>query len=632
MGAKIIGVDSAACLLDFDNKRIYAVTNDRLTRLKKDNVDCKEALEWIDNKRKSPAEINFSSPFNCFSSRTQLLENANSSLDYSIIERGVRSLYKPRYRSELLPFNSKRHRLMRLLLLSKPSFLRSWLVRENKYKNFQSGSSFASECHHSIARLIGKILPIKLKRDIACIEFHDHHLCHSYSAYYLSSFSSSDCIIVTLDELGDGVFLTMSKFKDGHFAGFLTREPSPRLYIGREGKGYLSSVPSVYSNFTEALGLVRSSDEGKVEALAAYGKVCKTLKNKLEKAFRVNTLNNSNSAKSILDIDIDSIKDLYDIDFLKGHIKRIGRKDFAATVQSWLEDFMTTYIKTVFNLHNIDPLHTSIALAGGATANVIMNLKIFENIKPEKMFITPPMGDEGTALGSAILSAYNRGEDLTWISKEGKMPYFGPEIIDSDVHKILSRPELSNLYYVRYDREEELAEKIANDLIDLRIVCIARGAAEFGPRALGNRSILAIPTSTELRDHLNANVKKRPLYQPFCPAVLEEDRKELFEESFCHKHMAIAFRMKPEYSKVYPSACHIDNTARPQFVTKDDNMIIYFLLKKVKEHIGHGILINTSFNLHGRSMVTSASDAIDDYLDCNIYSMALGNFYISRRA
>ena len=127
-----------------------------------------------------------------------------------------------------------------------------------------------------------------------------------------------------------------------------------------------------------------------------------------------------------------------------------------------------------------------------------------------------------------------------------------------------------------------------------------QGRMEFGPRALGNRSILANPTLPSTRDRLNNSVKRRPWYQPFGPSMLDEERERLFEASAPNKHMTMAFRMKREYWGQLPAAVHVDGTARPQFVEERDNPAFYELLKELKARTGFGVVINTSFNLHGR--------------------------------
>ena len=154
---------------------------------------------------------------------------------------------------------------------------------------------------------------------------------------------------------------------------------------------------------------------------------------------------------------------------------------------------------------------------------------------------------------------------------------------------------------------------------------------EFGPRALGNRSIIASPMFDDTRHRINSTVKRRPNYQPFCPSILEEDRERLFINSFPHKHMAIAFRMKDEFIKDLPCAVHVDGTARPQFVEKEDNSNYYRFLKALKDLTGYGVSLNTSFNLHGRTIVRTPKDAVIDFIDCNIDELFIEGFRVKRK-
>ncbi|SVB82415.1 uncharacterized protein METZ01_LOCUS235269 [marine metagenome] len=151
---------------------------------------------------------------------------------------------------------------------------------------------------------------------------------------------------------------------------------------------------------------------------------------------------------------------------------------------------------------------------------------------------------------------------------------------------------------------------------------------EFGPRALGNRSIIANPMLEDTRQKINSTVKRRPSYQPFCPSILEEERERLFKNSFSHKNMAIAFRMKDEYIKDLPCAVHVDGTARPQFVEEKDNPNYYRYLKALKDITGYGVSLNTSYNLHGRTIVRTPQDAIIDFIDCNIDELFIEGFRV----
>lgn len=625
LGLKVIGADSSACLIDTERKKILAVTNDRLNRIKKDNLNCKEAIKWIFEECELDSDINISTCFSDYSSRTQLLENAESSFLYATIERAVRNIYKPKFRKDLIPFNTKRHKLLRFLVSFKsPLKIIDFYLRSKQFRNFSKGKTNANDSYLAMSKLLKETIPESLLSRIKTIENYDHHLSHAYSAYFLSNFERHLPILVfTLDELGDGIFMSTSIFSNGSFQKFITRENAPEINIRNSKKKHLASVPSIYSNFTETLGLVRSSDEGKVEALAAYGKPNTELVNILRSAW---LLNNQIKNKILLEPNIKIISKLYDKKFLNDWLNKLGEENFAATIQFWLEEFSTNYLDLIINLNNIGEVR--LALAGGATANVIMNLKIYEKINPKEIFVAPPMGDEGAALGSAFISAINHGEELSWIKEKISMPYFGPSIDTENIPEIAHKKNLSANF--NFYNDEELIKLISKELINGKVCAIARGSLEFGPRALGNRSIIALPTSKEIRNKINSKIKKRPSYQPFCPSVLEIDREELFSKSFNHKYMAIAFRMKEEFIKKYPSACHLDGTARPQFVTEKENTFYFKILLSIKKEIGHGILINTSFNLHGRSMVCKAEDAIQDYMDCNIDNMVLGNYFFTK--
>ena len=626
MGLKIIGSDSSACLVDCKNEKIYAITNDRLTRIKKDNLDCKEAINWVLSKVDRFENIHISSCFSNYSSATQLLENAESSFLYSIIERSIRKIYSPKYRKDLIPFNSKRHNLLKLFLLIKsPLKFFSIYKRSRQFFNFQEQKTSGMSSNIAMSKLLKEIIPEEFSKGISKIQSFDHHLCHAYSAYYLSNFAyQEETLVFTFDELGDQIFLSTSIFSNGFFKGFLTREVAPKINVKFQNKKYLASISSIYSNFTEALGLIRSSDEGKVEALAAYGKPDKKLLKLLNSTWKIQ---DHKRDINILKCNEKNIEIFYDYKYLEEWINNIGKENFAATIQSWLEDFTVNYLKAIINIFGLKNINLS--LAGGTVANVIMNLKIYEEIKPKNIFVAPPMGDEGAALGASFISAVSEGRDLSWLKKKNFVPYFGPEIVNEDVLKTIKKNSQLNID-IKKTTVNNLIHLITQDIINGKICCIARGNLEFGPRALGNRSIIALPTKDEVRKRINSQIKRRPNYQPFCPSVLDIDREILFEKSFLHKHMAIAFRMKPKYVKKYPSACHIDGTARPQFVCKKDNPFYYELLLSIKEKIGHGILINTSFNLHGRSIVCSSEDALQDFIDCNLDSMILGDFYITK--
>ena len=154
---------------------------------------------------------------------------------------------------------------------------------------------------------------------------------------------------------------------------------------------------------------------------------------------------------------------------------------------------------------------------------------------------------------------------------------------------------------------------------------------EFGPRALGNRSILANPLSESVKDDLNLKFKKREWFQPFCPSILIEEKDRLFTSAYNNKHMTCAFTLKNEFVTSLPGITHVDGTARAQFVSMTTNARLFNVLQEFKELTGFGVLLNTSFNIHGKTIVLTPRDALDDFMSCSIDVLYIGNFRVRRR-
>lgn len=305
-------------------------------------------------------------------------------------------------------------------------------------------------------------------------------------------------------------------------------------------------------------------------------------------------------------------------------LEKHSKEDASAAVQKFLEDVTIPYFKHIVNITGI----SNLCLSGGVAANVIMNLKAFEEITPN-IHIIPAMGDEGTAEGVAIALMLDNGyshNDINWI-KDMHMPYFGSSYSDEEILHTLSKS--SEISYI--DQGNNWHENIAKLLNKGEIGALFQGRMEWGPRALGNRSIIALANDNNTRVKMNKEIKKRPEFQPFCPSILIDEKDRLFESSYANTHMTCAFKMKKEFLNDLPSAVHVDGTARVQFVSKNDNQNYHVLLQEVKKLTGYGVLINTSFNKHGRTIVETPQDAIDDFIDTDLNFMMIGNFLVTRK-
>lgn len=454
-----------------------------------------------------------------------------------------------------------------------------------------------------------------LNRDTK-IEFFDHHLCHAAGAYYFGPFSETEeTLVVTIDGYGDEVF-SRAYIWQGDKHKEIANSPVERVEC-QDAIEFHSGIGVLYSNFTAALGLVPNCDEGKVEALAAYGNTDTNLYSELREAVTVNPETLS------IEFDLELVSKFYSKSYLKEAVKQYGEKDFAAAIQHLLEEVAIDYFRLLKQRTGARQL----ALAGGVTANVIMNWRVYHEVGFDKIFIFPAMTDDGTAPGAACLAALERGVNIDWL-RQLKMPYWGHVISRKELDEALEHYcNLGKIKYTECENWPEIAARLVNKE---KVGAVVWGAGEYGPRALGNRSIIGDPRSPTIREKINKQIKRRPWYQPFCPSILEEERERLFANEYNSKHMTIAFLMRDEHAEQLPSAVHVDKTARVQFVTKEDNNEYWRLLKEVKRLSGYGVILNTSFNLHGRTMVRTAMDSLLDFLDCNLDFLMINGVLVVR--
>jgi len=602
VGTKYCGHDSAICLLDTKNKTVFAMSTERVTRIKHDQIDVTPILDSypIDN---VDYVAHSYSDFEDKGHDGELREKMTYTKD---IEKALRRIIKPKYAKDMIMTRVEKNKFLFKSLFGNFSAVRAYysskfkraLVKESAVGNRKAFTSYINKNFNKFN--------LKPKK----IFFYEHHLCHATPSYYLSPFNGDKALALTIDGQGDGFFSKL----------FVFNGPADYQLIGQSTADFLEngvflSIGRIYEYFTRAMDLRPNSDEGKVEALAAYGKADKDLLQQLKRATYVDKNDLS------INFDIVKIKPFYNVDWLKTQRSKVGDENFCASVQTFLEDTIVTYLNYAYTKYPI----SNLCLSGGVAANIIMSLNIYERTPFKNIYVLPAMADDGLAIGSAILTAIDLGEDVAWL-KHFEMPYFGDSYSRDEVKKVLDN--FDNIIYD--DLNDSWPNEAALSVSKGKICSIFQGRMEFGPRALGNRSIIASPMLEGTRKKINSTVKRRPSYQPFCPSILEEERERLFKNSFPHKYMAIAFRMKEEFIKDLPCAVHVDGTARPQFVEEKDNPDYFRYLQALKDITGYGVSLNTSFNLHGRTIVRTPKDAVVDFIDCNIDELFIEGYRVRR--
>ena len=604
MGTKYCGHDSAICVLDTSQKKIFAISTERVTRIKHDSIDITPIIESYDLGSIDYVSHSYSD-FEDKGSDGELREKMTYNKD---IEKALRKIIMPRYAADLGVKRFQKNKLIFKALFNNFSAVKDYYsskIKRALVKETPAGNKKA------FTKYIRKNLAannLKPKE----VFFYDHHLCHAIPSYYLSPFSGKEALSLTIDGQGDGYFSKLFYFNGSNDYKLVGKSSADFLGSGDK----FLSIGRLYNYFTSAMDLRPNSDEGKVEALAAYGIADEAIYQKLKQA----TIIYKN--KLAINFDINQIMKFYDMDWLKNQRKTAGDENFCASIQKYLEDIMVEYLNAAYQKYPTNNL----CLSGGVAANIIMSLAIYEKTNFKNIYVYPAMADDGLAIGSAILTALDFNADISWL-KDLTLPYFGDSYSKTQIKNTLK--EFNNIIYE--DLGENWPKEAAISVSKGKICAFFHGSMEFGPRALGNRSIVASPMFEDTRQKINSTVKRRPSYQPFCPSILEDERERLFKDSFPHKHMAIAFRMKDEFLKDLPCAAHIDGTARPQFVEEGDNPEYFRYLKELKKITGYGVSLNTSFNLHGRTIVRTPKDAIVDFIDCNIDELFIEGYRVKRK-
>ncbi len=622
IGANFLNHDSAIFAIDVHNRRVFGMSTERITRYKHDTLPpipvIKELIREFELNPSAIRRVVVATPL-LSQLGTQVereLFTATACLREALNVKFLNDVVR-----EVERYSHLKHLSKLTLLMASPAGRKHLLrdiLREDKVVSLES----------MVASEVNRLFP----RATVEVRAFDHHLAHATAAQILSGFT--DPLNVTLDGWGDGVF-SKAFVRDGSVLKQVSASKAISVTKSEERLRLNGQIPShilstgifndlslghFYSIITWLLGFEPVSDEGKVEALAAYG----ISENEFLTELRKTVWLDQDRACLVVSRS-DALGLYFDIPKLQEYVRRLGKEAVAAAVQRFLEERSLELITCLLKRWP----RSSIVLSGGCVANVVLNMHIYEQLC-ENIFVIPAMGDDGVALGTCVLALAQLGvteRDLTFLQDE-RLPYFGNHHPRTAAEKCLA--SFGNLVAVE-DRSQDWPETVAALLIKGEIGAIYQGRMEWGPRALGNRSILADPRIASMRERISKVVKKRPLFQPFCPAVLVEEKDRLFERAYINRHMTCAFRMRREFWEKLPSAIHIDGTARVQFVSADDNPMFYRVLSEFKRLSGFGVVINTSFNLHGRTIVNTPEDAIEDFLDSHMDFLVLDGYLVRRR-
>ncbi|MBN2367490.1 hypothetical protein JXC34_00600 [Candidatus Woesearchaeota archaeon] len=439
-----------------------------------------------------------------------------------------------------------------------------------------------------VERILNKAyLRSKTKKDISQVE---HHLCHAASAYYTSGMKRS--LIITMDGIGDGLSLTVNI---GH------EKKISRIY----SESGFSGISSYYSRWTEYLGFKPNLHEGKIVGLAAYGTPRKNL---LKIMKYLLYFDNGKFNKINYFCLPTSPSKKYPA------LKKYSKEDIAASVQKNFEEQITRFVEHWMEKTKI----YDVSLAGGVFANVKLNQRIHEIKSLNSIYIFPNMGDGGLALG-AILAQLKPNPFIL------ENTYLGPEYSSDEIEECLRKHRLN------YSKEKNIEKKIAELISKGNIVGRFAGRMEYGPRALGNRSILFRPDKPELCRKLNQNLK-RTEFMPFAPTILRKHADRCLENvkgaENTSRFMNISFDCTTWMKKNCPAAVHVDGTSRPQLLDETDNPSYYNIITEFMNLSNLPCVINTSFNMHGEPIVCSPEDAVQTFIKAKLDYLAIGDFLV----
>jgi carbamoyltransferase len=427
----------------------------------------------------------------------------------------------------------------------------------------------------------------------AALRLFNHHEAHAAAAAWAADFAP--CAVLTIDGLGDGLSATISSFRDGRL-------------VRVAGSPARSSLGVFFEHVTNLLNMRELEDEGKVMALADYAAPIADEDNPLLSWVRVHdgVIATGRPGHALR-------RELARIHW------RYSNEQFAYLAQRVVEHTCAALARDAVRLTGL----RRVALAGGVASNVKAMRRIRLLPEVEDVYVFPHMGDGGLAVGAAILAAEQSREPIV---VDFRRLDLGPEYDTTAIQAALRTAGFATTTVAN------LAGRVAEMLEDGRIVMWFQGRMEYGPRALGHRSVLARPDRPELRDRLNLALKRRVWYQPFCPSMLESEGQRVLADWTGGRNvsMTMAYEVSSRYRHHLSGVMSIDGTCRPQFVADNEPGEFAELLREARRRWGIGVVLNTSFNIHGEPLVCSPREAVDVFIRSGADALAMGPFLVER--
>jgi len=441
--------------------------------------------------------------------------------------------------------------------------------------------------------------------------FH-HHDCHAAGTFYASGFS--EALVLTIDNSGDGIGTQIAVGRNGRLE-VLERIPRP------------NSLGMFYGMITQYCGFVRDSDEYKLMGLVPYGQPVVDLSDVLRISDGMFELNTDyiqpiepGQPQPTVQQAIYSEK----LEHLLGKGRRLAHEpvsgfymDVAASAQRMLEEAVTGILRKYIRATGI----SDVCLAGGVALNCAANKKVMNMPEVTGLFVQPAAGDAGISQGAAYLSSVQAGI----LPQAMPHTYWGPAFSNDEIRTALEQ------IGVRYEHINDPAACAAQLVSEGQVIAWMQGHMEFGPRALGNRSILADPAKEDIKSIVNRKIKFRESFRPFCPSVLEQDVALYFTgKQKVAPYMTVNYGTTEYADRYIPGVVHVDKTSRIQTVSSIQNPLYTAYLEQLRRLSGHGVSLNTSFNVNHQPIVNTPYEAVATLYSCGLDALVIGNYLVRK--